>query len=237
MKKNIMFLIFFIFFKLSLSQTNNLDNNIYNGNKFYEKKEFINSESNYRKSISLDENKTTGYYNLGNTHYRAEDFEAASQRFFQSQKSSNSKIDKHKAFHNMGNTFMKKKEYEKAVEAYKNALRNNSFDDESRYNYALAKELFEKEKKKKEKNKNDKDNNDKKDDEKKKDKYDKNKKDKDDKNKKDKDKNDKNKKDKDKNDKKDDENKKDDKNKKTKRIKENLLVNKENYLLSKLEAY
>ena len=46
----------------------------------------------------------------------------------------------------MGNVFMKKKEYQKAVEAYKNALRNNPSDDETRYNYALAKELLENEK-------------------------------------------------------------------------------------------
>ena len=41
---------------------------------------------------------------------------------------------------------MKKKEYQKAVEAYKNALRNNPSDDETRYNYALAKELLNNEK-------------------------------------------------------------------------------------------
>jgi hypothetical protein len=46
----------------------------------------------------------------------------------------------------MGNVFMKKKEYQKAVEAYKNALRNNPSDDETRYNYALAKELLDNEK-------------------------------------------------------------------------------------------
>ena len=83
---------------------------------------------------------------MGNTHFLAEQYEEASQRFFQTQKFSSSKEDKHKAFHNMGNVFMKKKEYQKAVEAYKNALRNNPFDDETRYNYALAKELLENEK-------------------------------------------------------------------------------------------
>ena len=40
---------------------------------------------------------------------------------------------------------MKQKDYAKAVEAYKNALRNNPEDEETRYNYALAKELLEKE--------------------------------------------------------------------------------------------
>ena len=38
---------------------------------------------------------------------------------------------------------MKKKDYAQAVEAYKNALRNNSADDETRYNYALAKKFLE----------------------------------------------------------------------------------------------
>ena len=38
---------------------------------------------------------------------------------------------------------MKKKDYAQAVEAYKNALRSNSEDDETRYNYALAKEFLE----------------------------------------------------------------------------------------------
>jgi len=46
----------------------------------------------------------------------------------------------------MGNVFMKKKDYQKAVEAYKNALRNNPSDEETRYNFALAKELLDKEK-------------------------------------------------------------------------------------------
>jgi predicted negative regulator of RcsB-dependent stress response len=48
------------------------------------------------------------------------------------------KTSKHKAFHNLGNVFMKKKNYTEAVEAYKNALRRPS-DEETRYNYALAK--------------------------------------------------------------------------------------------------
>jgi len=34
---------------------------------------------------------------------------------------------------------MKGKDYSNAVEAYKNALRNNPSDEETRYNYALAK--------------------------------------------------------------------------------------------------
>jgi hypothetical protein len=37
---------------------------------------------------------------------------------------------------------MKEKNYTQAVEAYKNALRNNPNDDQSRYNFALAKKML-----------------------------------------------------------------------------------------------
>jgi tetratricopeptide (TPR) repeat protein len=48
------------------------------------------------------------------------------------------------AYHNLGNIFMKEKNYQEAVEAYKNALRNNPADEQTRYNYALAKEMLKK---------------------------------------------------------------------------------------------
>ena len=50
------------------------------------------------------------------------------------------KEEKHQAFHNIGNALMQNKKCREAVEAYKNALRNNPSDEESRYNLALAKE-------------------------------------------------------------------------------------------------
>jgi len=54
------------------------------------------------------------------------------------------KEEKHKAYHNLGNIAMKEKEYDKAVLAYKEALRNNPDDDETRYNLAVAKEMLKK---------------------------------------------------------------------------------------------
>ena len=56
---------------------------------------------------------------------------------------------------------MKNKNYKAAVEAYKNALRNNPADDESRYNYALAKKMLEDEQNKNDEEPHDKDRKDK----------------------------------------------------------------------------
>ena len=128
------------------AQEGEIINHIYDGNSELEEGALIAAEKSYRKALSLAPEKSTALHNLGNTHFLAEQYEEASQRFFQTQKFSSSKEEKHRAFHNMGNVFMKKKEYQKAVEAYKNALRNNPSDDETRYNYALAKELLKNEK-------------------------------------------------------------------------------------------
>jgi hypothetical protein len=142
--------LFYIFVVGALSfiqaQEGEIINHIYDGNSEVEEGALKAAEKSYRKALSLAPEKSTALHNLGNTHFMAEQYEEASQRFFQTQKFASSKEEKHRAFHNMGNVFMKKKEYKKAVEAYKNALRNNPSDDETRYNYALAKELLNNEK-------------------------------------------------------------------------------------------
>jgi tetratricopeptide (TPR) repeat protein len=145
--KNKLFWIFILSMQSFLQgQEGKVINHIYEGNNNTEDGAYVAAEKSYRKALSLAPEKSIALHNLGNTHFLAEQYDEASQRFFQTQKFASSKEDKHRAFHNMGNVFMKKKEYQKAVEAYKNALRNNPSDDETRYNYALAKELLENEK-------------------------------------------------------------------------------------------
>jgi hypothetical protein len=109
-----------------------------------QKDEFPIAEADYRKAISLNPANETGKYNLGTAYYGKSKNAEAMTRFKQAASVATSKKDKHRAFHNLGNTFMNEKKYSEAVEAYKNALRNNPTDDETRYNLALAKEMLEK---------------------------------------------------------------------------------------------
>ena len=147
----------FIIISFSLKAQAEKENNyISKGNGLHENKSYVDAEGEFRKALSINQDNPIANQNLGNTLYRSKDYDQANQRFFRSQKDNLDKSQKHLAFHNMGNVFMKKKDYPKAVEAYKNALRNNPKDDETRYNYALAKEMLEKEKKE---NKNEKDQN------------------------------------------------------------------------------
>ncbi len=106
--------------------------------------DFPDAEVNYRKAIAINPSEEIGKYNLGNAYYNKAKNDEAMMRFKQAASIATTKPEKHKAFHNLGNTFMNAKDYQNAVEAYKNALRNNPTDDETRYNLALAKEMLEK---------------------------------------------------------------------------------------------
>ena len=139
-------LVFFLLgFLLINAQDSEVTNQIYEGNTRIKADQFDEAEMAFRRALSKSPERTEALYNLGNTHFNEQDYEEAKQRYFQTQKFADNSKSKHQAFHNMGNVFMKQKDYAKAVETYKNALRNNPQDEETRYNYALAKELLEKE--------------------------------------------------------------------------------------------
>ena len=109
-----------------------------------QKEEFPSAEADYRKAISLNPKSETAKYNLGTAYYGKDKNAEAMLRFKQAATTATEKSEKHKAFHNLGNTYMNEKKYTEAVEAYKNSLRNNPNDDETRYNLALAKDMLEK---------------------------------------------------------------------------------------------
>ena len=116
------------------------DKNLYNGNQSFAQKNYATAEADFRVTESKKSpKKAVAGYNLGNSIYRQNQYGEAQIQYIQALESAKSKTEKHRIYHNLGNTFMMDKNYEAAAEAYKNALRNNPLDEETRYNYALAK--------------------------------------------------------------------------------------------------
>ena len=144
MKNNILFC-FFVSILASYNiyaQSENYAKFYNKGNKFIENN-FEEAEKNFRVAIDDSLSDLRATFNLSNKYYSEGLYDEAISRQIESTKLAKNKSEKHKAFHNLGNSLMKKEMCSEAVLAYKNALRNDPSDDETRYNLALAKKCEE----------------------------------------------------------------------------------------------
>ena len=112
------------------------------GNKLYNDSLFIKAEVDYRKALELNPKSTDAMFNLANALLMQQKAQEAMEQY-----ESVSKIEKDKQklaqiYHNMGVILQSGKQYPQCIEAYKESLRNNPKDDETRYNLALAQKLL-----------------------------------------------------------------------------------------------
>ena len=119
------------------------------GNDLYKTEKYTEAEIAYRKALDVNPRSTEGTYNLGNSLYKQQKFDEAAEQYqlLAGQEAKMRETPEGRArlaevYHNIGNIGMQKKEYAQSVEAYKQSLRLNPADDETRYNLALAQKLL-----------------------------------------------------------------------------------------------
>ncbi len=149
------------------------------GNRLYRAKKFNKAEVEYRKAVAANSENPQAVYNLGCAMMMIQKDSVAVTYFERASQLEQNKLRRAKSNHNIGVILQNHKMYDKAIEAYKNALRDNPNDNETRYNLALCKKLLKKQPKDKDRKKDNKNkdkkqkkqdkdrNNDKKDDNKK----------------------------------------------------------------------
>ena len=125
--------------------------NVRDGNKHYNKDNFTEAEIAYRKGIEVNPRSVEGIYNLGNALFKQEKYPEASEQYqliigqgerLLKEDPDNVERLAH-VFHNLGNIGMKDQQYQMSIEAYKQSLRLNPRDEETRYNLALAQKLLQ----------------------------------------------------------------------------------------------
>lgn len=137
---------------------------IRSGNKFYRQQNYAKAEVEYRKAVSDNSGNAQAIYNLGCALMMQKKDSAAVEQFQRAGQLETSTLRKSKSYHNIGVICQSKKMYAEAINAYKESLRYNPTDDETRYNLALCKRLQkndpnnqQKQNKKQDKNKDNKD--------------------------------------------------------------------------------
>lgn len=117
---------------------------IRNGNKLYRQQDYAKAEVEYSKAIAANASNTTAIYNLGCALQMQQKDSAAVVQYEKAGKAETSKRRKSMAYHNIGVICQKNQLFQEAIEAYKESLRNNPGDNETRYNLELCKRQLKK---------------------------------------------------------------------------------------------
>jgi Ca-activated chloride channel family protein len=117
------------------------------GNNLYFNGKYGASEKYYADALKKKNDYYKANFNLGDAYYKQGKMTDAIGQFDAFIKNTNNKDTLAKAFHNMGNSYLKTKSYEDAIKAYKNSLKFNPKDEDTRYNLAYARKKMEEQKK------------------------------------------------------------------------------------------
>jgi tetratricopeptide (TPR) repeat protein len=128
----------FILFISFQASGQNPDRHIRKGNKDFENQDYRQAEVNYLKALAIDSADPRGLYNRAAALYKQGDYQQATQLLDKVLKQNPETPHAAQAWHNLGNSFLQNKKYKEALAAYKQALRNNPSDKDTKYNYSYA---------------------------------------------------------------------------------------------------
>jgi Ca-activated chloride channel homolog len=142
---------------------------IRDGNRSYKNSKYADAEVSYRKALEKNKEFREGPFNLGDALYKQGRFgEAADQYNIAASRTKNAD-ERAQALHNLGNSLLKSQKYPESIGAYKEALKLNPKDLDTKYNLEYAKAMLkqqqqqQQQQQKNDKNKDDKQKQDKKD--------------------------------------------------------------------------
>lgn len=134
------------------SAQENYNTLVYKGNQQFDKENYETSSSKYMEAVKLNDKEFMAHYNLGNSLYKRKMFDEAKAEFEKAEKLANNLPDKSAALYNLGNTYMQQENSKKAADFYKQALKQDPYNESIRKNYEIAM-LKEKEKEEQKKQK------------------------------------------------------------------------------------
>lgn len=120
------------------------------GNSEYNSENYSKAEVNYRKALEAKSNNTKAKYNLANSLYKQKKYKEAAEAYEAVSSTDLTKEEKAALYHNLGNSYAQQKEWEKSVKNYKESLKLNPNDGDTRYNLQYAMQQLKQEQQKQE---------------------------------------------------------------------------------------
>ncbi len=117
---------------------------LHQGNALYKQQKFLEAEQKFGLAKTLNPNQFESSFNEANALYKQKMFDKALPIFRNALELSDTKEQKAKTYHNIGNSYLQTQKIDAAIESYKQALRNNPNDEQTRYNLAYAMQLKQK---------------------------------------------------------------------------------------------
>jgi Ca-activated chloride channel homolog len=131
------------------------------GNELYKQKQYEEAAKRYRDAATAKPERMESHFNLGNTAYRTDDVKAAIDAYKKAAERGRDKEEIATSLYNIGNAFLSAADkaqqlqqpqqpgaeeaqklredgYRQAIEAYKNSLKLNPDDEDTRYNLMYA---------------------------------------------------------------------------------------------------
>ena len=109
------------------------------GNRQFRKGNAADAEVSYRKAVEKQPRNAQANFNLGNALMAQRKDSLAVTQFEKAAKLETNPLRRAQAYHNIGVMCQQHQMFGEAIEAYKEALRNNPADDQTRYNLELCK--------------------------------------------------------------------------------------------------
>ena len=126
-----------LFFSLAaFSQTDR--DYIRRGNRLMRDSVYDKAQVEYQKAIERDYTNPISHFNLGNALLYQNKAEDAMKEYETAARLEKDKMRLAQIYHNMGVVLQSAKQFDKAVACYRNSLRNDPTNNETRYNYALS---------------------------------------------------------------------------------------------------
>ncbi len=113
------------------------------GIEYLNNEDYIKAEAEFREALRHNPNSFEAGYNLATTLFRLERYDDAIEQLQAIAPYSDDKEQIARLFHNLGNSYLYNQDIDNSIEAYKESLRQNPDDDETRYNLIAAQKLKE----------------------------------------------------------------------------------------------